>query len=155
LPAYSITTDEEGKQILLLKYASNGNLEKYYKNLGVSTEEEMIENDQKKMRPKGLSWTQRLYLVRQFFVALRYMHSRGIFHRDLKPTNIMVNELGRLLLGDFGASIMDYLDENKKAMYSRYYADKDSINNLFTPKSDVYSFALCCYFILFGEHMYT
>jgi hypothetical protein len=41
----------------------------------------------------------------------------------------MVNELGDLLLGDFGASIVDYLDENKKAIYSRYYADKDSMNN--------------------------
>lgn len=64
LPAYSITTDEEGRQILLLKFASNGNLEQYYKKKGVSTEEVTIENDQKKMIPKGLTWTQRLFLVR-------------------------------------------------------------------------------------------
>jgi serine/threonine protein kinase len=32
------------------------------------------------------------------------MHSLGVYHRDLKPKNLMLNEEGDLLIGDFGAT---------------------------------------------------
>ena len=34
--------------------------------------------------------------------ALRFAHSRGILHRDIKPVNIMVGSFGEVMLLDWG-----------------------------------------------------
>jgi cell cycle serine/threonine-protein kinase CDC5/MSD2 len=36
--------------------------------------------------------------------AVKYMHDRKIYHRDLKLVNIMIDELENILLADFGAT---------------------------------------------------
>ena len=43
-------------------------------------------------------------LLPQMLSALRCVHQRSIYHLDLKPANIMINEEGHLWLIDFGAS---------------------------------------------------
>ncbi len=39
--------------------------------------------------------------------ALAAMHERGIVHRDVKPSNIIVEKAGRMVLADFGLARMD------------------------------------------------
>ena len=42
-------------------------------------------------------------LFEQLMQALKYIHSQGLIHRDIKPDNIFVNlNTGRLQVGDFG-----------------------------------------------------
>ena len=48
---------------------------------------------------------QRLPLVRQFLVvcqSVAYAHRHGVLHLDLKPTNVMLGELGETLVVDWG-----------------------------------------------------
>jgi Tol biopolymer transport system component len=46
--------------------------------------------------------------VAQIGAALNYAHSRGLLHRDVKPSNILVDESGNCLLTDFGiAKLME------------------------------------------------
>jgi tRNA A-37 threonylcarbamoyl transferase component Bud32 len=45
--------------------------------------------------------------------AIHYAHQRGVIHRDLKPGNIMVDELGRPRLLDFGLSRMSVQGEDE------------------------------------------
>lgn len=41
-------------------------------------------------------------LFRQVLEAVSYIHSSGFIHRDLKPTNIFIDKLNNVKVGDFG-----------------------------------------------------
>jgi len=40
----------------------------------------------------------------QILCGLKYIHSAGLFHADLSPSNIMVDLKGDLRIGDFGSA---------------------------------------------------
>ena len=43
-----------------------------------------------------------MYFMYQLFCSLKYLHSAGVWHRDLKPGNLLVNRDCDLKLCDFG-----------------------------------------------------
>ncbi len=61
---------------------------------------------QKRRREKGQSFAddELRGLLEHVLDALGYLHSRGIYHRDIKPGNILVTKKGVPILIDFGSA---------------------------------------------------
>ena len=44
------------------------------------------------------------YVCKETLTALAFIHDIGIIHRDIKCSNILINENGEIKLADFGVS---------------------------------------------------
>ncbi len=77
----------------MTKFASGGDFEKFMRKQQKFSEDEALE-----------------YFV-MILLGLDFLHSKNIFHRDLKPGNIFINEFKNahkvLCIGDFGISKYD------------------------------------------------
>ncbi|KAI6176758.1 Serine threonine protein kinase-related domain containing protein [Aphelenchoides bicaudatus] len=60
------------------------------------------------------------FIVAETCLALDYIHSKGILHRDVKPENLLVKEDYHIMLSDFGSSIrIDELNRSDESHPSR------------------------------------
>lgn len=50
--------------------------------------------------------------MQQLFSGLQHCHERGILHRDIKGSNLLIDKNGMLKIADFG--LANYFDPNRK-----------------------------------------
>jgi serine/threonine protein kinase len=50
----------------------------------------------------GLKWRKRLAMLRDAAVGIAFLHSKGIVHRDIKSSNLLVDDNMSVKVGDFG-----------------------------------------------------
>ena len=76
--------EEDDYTYLVLDYMEGGSLSRRIKREG------------------RLPWEEAVRIIRQVAEALSFAHSRGIVHRDVKPSNILFDAHGDAYLSDFG-----------------------------------------------------
>jgi len=52
--------------------------------------------------------------IAELTLALEYLHSKGVVHRDLKPDNILISRTGHIKLTDFGLSAMGQMEKQEE-----------------------------------------
>jgi hypothetical protein len=89
-------------------------------------------------------------------LGMRYVHSEGIMHRDLKPANRLLDGDGRVLIGDFGTSRLEYDDATftSNAGTVHYAAPEQFLDDTYTRQVDVFSFGSILYEILVGSPVF-
>ena len=81
---------ERGRLCIVMDYASGGDLEQRLQGL--------------KKEGGALPESQILDWFVQMALALEYLHSRLVLHRDLKTANVLLTRQGIVKLGDFGVA---------------------------------------------------
>ncbi|KAM9008195.1 serine/threonine-protein kinase PLK3 [Ara ararauna] len=94
------------------------------------------------------------YYLKQIISGLKYLHLKGILHRDLKLGNFFINENMELKVGDFGlAACQDTSDQKKKTICGtpNYLAPEVLLRQGHGPESDVWSLGCVMYTLLCGN----
>ncbi len=114
------------------------------------------------VREQSLSLEATLSLFMEICDALQYAHQRGVIHRDLKPTNILVDADGSPKVLDFGlakqlASKADTLSLTEQIVGTLpYMAPEQTRGNPdeIDTRTDVYALGVILYELLTGKYPY-
>jgi abelson tyrosine-protein kinase 1/abelson tyrosine-protein kinase 2 len=97
--------------------------------------------------------TGKAVLICGIALGMRFVHSKGIIHGDLKPSNILLNARGEAVISDFGSSRFESNDYTlTQGDGTVNYAAPELFDEgvTHTRQVDVYAFGLLMYEILTG-----
>jgi serine/threonine protein kinase len=108
----------------------------------------------KKSRQQLMDVDRALLIMEQVASALDYAHSQDIVHRDVKPSNILIDKDDHALLTDLGLVLRVSAETTLGTAFGtpRYIAPEQATSSdKAVPQSDIYSFAVILYEILCGR----
>lgn len=90
--------------------------------------------------------------ARQLALALNALHESGKLHRDVKPSNVLVTDAGRVVLLDFGLAVSTVDSEAEELVGTPVYMSPEQLwGRPLSPASDWYSFAVTLHEAVSGQ----
>lgn len=130
--------EENGTAYYVMDFVDGENLRDYLKKIGHPLDEATV-------------WQ----VFDQVLDALEVVHSHGLFHLDLKPANLMMDQQGGVRLIDFGASKQmkagSGATTSTAVSYTNGYAPREQMEQAldkFGPWTDFYALGATLYFLL-------
>ena len=106
-----------------------------------------------------LSPAEILPVLAQVARALQVVHDSGVVHRDVKPSNILINREGLAKLTDFGISTgINQRPLTASGMVmgtAQYLAPEQAMGNMATPAGDLYGLGIIAYEALVGRRPFS
>jgi serine/threonine protein kinase len=108
-------------------------------------------------REKGpLPFEQIVAIIDQIGAALDYAHAHDVIHRDVKPSNILIDERGHATLTDFGVAKAlegtNIQTTSGAVMGTPYYASPEQAeSHSLDGRSDLYSLGIVAYELCTGD----
>lgn len=133
--------EENNTAYYVMEFLGNGSLNSLLKERGALPEAEAIA------------------YIRQVGEALEFLHNHNTLHLDIKPSNVLLNKKGEVVLIDFGVS--KHYDQSGSQTsstpvgLSKGFAPSEQYQSggvqQFTPATDIYSLGATLYCLLTGQ----
>ena len=110
------------------------------------------------MKKRRLSVAQIKHVIYHAAMGLDHAHKNGIFHRDVKPDNIMVSTTGTVKVMDFGIArlVESQLTQTGSVMGTPAYMSPEQVNGKkIDQRSDIFSLGVIIYELLTGKKPFS
>lgn len=97
-------------------------------------------------------FNQLVLIFSQVVSALAHMHRRGVYHGDLKPSNIMLTKTGQVKLIDFGTAWLRGVDKNRVQGTPQYIAPEQAAERIVNDRTDIYNLGATMYRMFTGRY---
>lgn len=105
-------------------------------------------------RPDGVRVEEKISLMLQLCEGLQLAHGKGIFHRDIKPGNLLISDDGRLKIVDFGIARLSNSSMTMSGLIvgtPDYMSPEQARGADIDERSDVFSAGAVFYYMLTGR----
>ncbi len=108
------------------------------------------------LQEQRLNTQQILKIVRPIADALAYAHSRGVLHRDVKPSNILIDNEGHVYLTDFGLARLAHSGESTSSHdmmigSPHYISPEQAKSEAVDTRTDIYSLGIVLFEMFTGR----
>jgi serine/threonine protein kinase len=137
VPIYDFS-EHEGRPYLVLKYVRGETLKA-------------------RLEKSQLTYKESRLIFRVISSALAYAHKQGVLHRDVKPSNVLLDKAGGIYLADFGLARIAETNQTtlsgQMMMGTPHYISPEQAKGLGNLDSgtDIYSLGVMTYELLVGE----
>jgi serine/threonine protein kinase len=137
VPIYDFS-EHEGRPYLVLKYVRGETLKA-------------------RLEKAQLTYKESRHIFRVISSALAYAHKQGVLHRDVKPSNVLLDKAGGIYLADFGLARIAETNQTtlsgQMMMGTPHYISPEQAKGLgdLDSGTDIYSLGVMTYELLVGE----